>query len=33
MFECNDLLNPMNEELKFFEVDFQQDNFKILQLR
>jgi hypothetical protein len=25
MFECY-----RNEELKFFEVDFQQDNFKIL---
>jgi hypothetical protein len=30
--QCYDFLDPMNEELKNFEVDFQQNNFKILWL-
>jgi hypothetical protein len=32
MFECSNLLDPMEWGAAIFEVDFQQSNFKILQL-
>jgi hypothetical protein len=33
MFECYNVLKlPWEKELQFFEVDFQQGNFKILRL-